>query len=91
MYTGFWWGHLRVRIARRRWEDEMKMDLQDVEYGGMEWVEVAQDRGCCECGGETFRFRTVPGISWLAAELSDSQEELCVMTSHSVGCSISRD
>jgi hypothetical protein len=29
---------------RRRWEDNIKMDLQEVEYGGMEWIELAQDR-----------------------------------------------
>ena len=29
---------------RRRWEDNMKMDLQEVECGGMVWIELAQDR-----------------------------------------------
>ena len=29
---------------RRRWEDNIKMDLQEVECGGMEWIELAQDR-----------------------------------------------
>jgi len=29
---------------RRRWEDNIKMDLQDVGCGGMEWIELAQDR-----------------------------------------------
>jgi len=28
---------------RRRWED-IKMDLQKVGYGGMEWTKLAQDR-----------------------------------------------
>jgi hypothetical protein len=27
-----------------RWEDIIKMDLQEVECGGMEWIELAQDR-----------------------------------------------
>jgi len=26
---------------RRRWEDNIKMDLQGVGYGGMDWVKVA--------------------------------------------------
>jgi hypothetical protein len=29
---------------RRRWEDNIKMDLQEVGYGGMDWSELAQDR-----------------------------------------------
>ena len=30
---------------RRRWEDNIKMDLQEVGCGGMNWVELGQDRG----------------------------------------------
>ena len=30
--------------TRRRWEDNIKMDLQEVRCGGMDWIEVAQDR-----------------------------------------------
>jgi len=29
---------------RRRWEDNIKMDLQEVVYGGMGWIELDQDR-----------------------------------------------
>ena len=29
---------------RRRWEDNTKMDLQEVGYGDMDWIELAQDR-----------------------------------------------
>jgi hypothetical protein len=29
---------------RRRWEDNTKMDLQEVGCGGMNWVDLAQDR-----------------------------------------------
>jgi hypothetical protein len=28
---------------RCRWEDNIKMDLQEVECGGMDWIELAQD------------------------------------------------
>ena len=29
---------------RRRWEDNIKMDLQEVGCGGLDWMELAQDR-----------------------------------------------
>jgi hypothetical protein len=29
---------------RRRWEDNIKMDLQEVGCGGMDWIELAKDR-----------------------------------------------
>jgi hypothetical protein len=29
---------------RRRWEDNSNMDLQEVGCGGMDWIELAQDR-----------------------------------------------
>ena len=28
---------------RRRWEDNIKMDLQEVGCGSMDWIELAQD------------------------------------------------
>jgi hypothetical protein len=29
---------------RRGWEDNIKMDLQKVGCGGVDWIELAQDR-----------------------------------------------
>jgi len=29
---------------RRRWDDNVKMDLQEVGCEGMDWIELAQDR-----------------------------------------------
>jgi hypothetical protein len=29
---------------RRRWEDNIKMDLQEVGCVGMEWLDLAQDK-----------------------------------------------
>ena len=28
---------------RRRWEDNIKMDLEEVGCGSMDWIELAQD------------------------------------------------
>ena len=30
--------------SRNRWEDNIKMDLQEMGYGGMDWIDLAQDR-----------------------------------------------
>jgi len=43
-YIGFWLGNLRERDHFSkwcRWEDNIEMDLQEVECGGMDWIEVA--------------------------------------------------
>ena len=32
---------------RRRWVDNIKMNLQEVECGYMDWIELAQDRDRC--------------------------------------------
>jgi hypothetical protein len=37
-------GKRPVGRPRRRWEDNIKMDLQEVECGGMDWIKLAQDR-----------------------------------------------
>jgi hypothetical protein len=47
-YSGFWWENLRGKrpLGRptRRWKDNIKMDLQEVGCGGMDWIGMAQDR-----------------------------------------------
>jgi len=44
----FWWKKPEVKRPlgrlRCRWEDNIKMDLQEVRCGGMDWIELAQDR-----------------------------------------------
>jgi hypothetical protein len=46
--TEFWWVNLRGKRPlgrpRRRWDDNIKVDLQEVGFGGMDWIELAQDR-----------------------------------------------
>jgi hypothetical protein len=29
---------------RRRWVDNTKMDLREIGWGGMDWIDLAQDR-----------------------------------------------
>jgi hypothetical protein len=42
---GVFWGKPEAKRPlgrpRNRWEHNIKMDLQEVECGGMEWIEVA--------------------------------------------------
>ena len=40
---------------RRRWVDNIRMDLQEVGCGYVDWIGLAQDRqvaDACECGNE---------------------------------------
>jgi len=32
---------------RSRWKDNIKMDLQEVGCGGMDWIDLNQDRDRC--------------------------------------------
>ena len=56
---------------RRRWEDNIKMDLQEVGGSCGDWMELAQDRERWRALVGMVRNLRVPkmrGISWLAAE-----------------------
>jgi len=37
-------GKRQLRTPRSRWEDNIKMDRQEVGYGHMDWIKLAQDR-----------------------------------------------
>ena len=37
-------GKRQLGRPRRRWEDNIKMDLQEVGCGGMDWIELIKDR-----------------------------------------------
>ena len=37
-------GKRPLERPRRRWEDNIKMDLEEVGCGGMDWIGLAQDR-----------------------------------------------
>jgi hypothetical protein len=37
-------GKSPLRRPRRRWEDNIKMDLREIEVEGVNWIRLAQDR-----------------------------------------------
>jgi hypothetical protein len=41
VYTGFWWGKRHLGRFRQRWDDDIKMDLQELGCGGVEWIDLA--------------------------------------------------
>jgi hypothetical protein len=45
VHSGFWWRDLRgkddLERLRHRWENNIKMDLQEVIWGGMDWIDLA--------------------------------------------------
>jgi hypothetical protein len=47
MHKGFRWERQREgsHWEDGRWEDDIKIDLREVEWGCMDWIDLAQDRG----------------------------------------------
>ena len=47
-FIGFWLGKPEVKRPlgrpRHKWEDNIKVDLQEVGCGGMDWFDLAQHR-----------------------------------------------
>jgi hypothetical protein len=37
-------GRRALGRPRRRWEDNVRMDLREIGCGGMDWIDLAQDR-----------------------------------------------
>jgi hypothetical protein len=47
MHIGYWWESQKERPLgkpRRRWVDNIKIDLRLIGWDGMDLIEVAQDR-----------------------------------------------
>jgi hypothetical protein len=38
-------GKRALERQRRRWVDNIKMDLIETEWGGVDWIDLAQNRG----------------------------------------------
>jgi hypothetical protein len=43
MSAGFWLGGQKGRL-RRRWKDNIKMDLREIGIDGANWIQLAQYR-----------------------------------------------
>jgi hypothetical protein len=62
------------------YEDNIKMDLQQVGWGGMDWVTLAEDWNrwrAVAYAVMNLGFNKMRAISWLAEDLLASQEGLC--------------
>jgi hypothetical protein len=68
---GEWRGVYRVLVGkpegkrplgrpRRRWEDNIRMDLQEVGCGCVDWIGLAQDRDRCRALLSAVRNHRVP-------------------------------
>jgi len=56
-------GKRPIGRPRRRWVDNIRMDLQEVGCWYVDWIGLAQDRDACECGNETsgsIKMRGIP-------------------------------
>jgi hypothetical protein len=49
MHIGYWWESQKERDHQEDqdvggWVDNIKMDLREIGWGGMDWIDLAQDR-----------------------------------------------
>jgi hypothetical protein len=48
MHIGYWWGKLEGKSPlgrpRRKRVDNVIMDLREIGWNGMDWIDLAQDR-----------------------------------------------
>jgi hypothetical protein len=42
MHIGYWWER-KMERPKRRWVDNIKMDLREIERDVMDWTDLAQD------------------------------------------------
>jgi hypothetical protein len=85
MHIGYWWESQKVTD---HWEDQdvggwvgnIKMDLREIEWDGMNWIDLTQDRDQWRALVNTFGFHKMPGTSLVAAQLATSQRGLNSMS-----------
>jgi hypothetical protein len=72
-------GKRPLGVPRRRWEGNIKMDLQEVWCRGIDWIDLTQDRDRWRALVDAVMnigFYTMRGTSYLAENQSASQEGL---------------
>jgi len=80
--TPWFWGKGATWKTRRRWQDNIKMDLHEVGWGastGLIWLRTAAGGGLLWMFWWTFGFHKMRGISWAAENRSASPEGFCSM------------
>jgi hypothetical protein len=65
MQIGYWWEIQKGRDHWedqdvRRWVDNIKMDLREIGWDGMDWIDLAQDRDQWRALVNTARSLRVP-------------------------------
>jgi hypothetical protein len=49
MHIGYWWGNPEGKRSlgrpRRKWMDNIRMDLREIGWDGVDWIDVSQDTG----------------------------------------------
>jgi hypothetical protein len=53
-------GKRQIGRPRRRWEDNIEMDLREIGWVGIDWIELAQDRDQCRAVVNTVMNLRVP-------------------------------
>jgi hypothetical protein len=64
MHIKYWWERPEKKRTlgrqRRRWVDNIKTDLREIGWGGMDWIDLAQDRDRWRALVNTVRNLRVP-------------------------------
>jgi hypothetical protein len=59
----YWWGSQKERPLgrpRRRWVDNFKIDLREIGWDSVDWIDMAQDRYQCRALVDTVLNLRVP-------------------------------
>jgi hypothetical protein len=46
MHIGFWWASQKTPLGRpgHRWDNNIKMDLRETRWGGMDWIDLPENK-----------------------------------------------